>query len=126
MLYKDWCPDWNSYEEHLQSVKETFRKTGSAENAVNYYRQSFGDYKLTDPDLLKIQNSFSDNKPFTVPAMYLHGEHDGCIGVENVEGMEQLFSNKFEKHILKNAGHFVQLEKPDVVNNYILSFLKNL
>lgn len=125
VLWKDWCPDWKDYGEHLKSVKETFRKTGSAEAAVNYYRQSFGNYTLTDPTLLKIQNSFS-GKPFNVPTLYLHGQNDGCIGVENVEGMEYLFTGKFEKQIIPGAGHFIQMEKPEMVNQYILSFIKTV
>lgn len=125
-LWESWCPGWKNYKEHLQSVKETFRKKGAAEAAVEYYRQSFGAYQLNDPALQKIQRAFYDGKPFTVPALYLHGENDGCIGAENVEGMQYLFSDKFEKHIVPAAGHFVHLEKADVINNYILNFIKTL
>lgn len=126
MLWKDWCPDWKGYTEHLTSVKQTFRKPGSAESAVEYYRQSFGNYNVTDPVLQKIQNVFMSGKPFIVPTLYLHGQNDGCVGIENVEGMEQLFANKFEKHIIPDAGHFIQMEKPETVSNYILEFIKNL
>lgn len=125
-LWRDWCPGWKNYSDHLKSVKETFRKSGSAESAINYYRQSFGNYTLTDPSLLKIQNAFSAGKPFSVPTLYLHGQNDGCIGVENVEGMENLFAGKFEKHIIPGAGHFIQMEKPEIVSDYILGFLKSL
>lgn len=126
LLWNDWCPDWKDYKVHLRSVKETLRKAGSAESAVNYYRQSFGNYTLTDPALLKIQDAFVAGKPFLVPTLYLHGQNDGCIGVENAEGMEFLFSSKFEKHIIGNAGHFIQMEKPEVVTDHILAFLKRL
>jgi pimeloyl-ACP methyl ester carboxylesterase len=125
-LWQTWCPDWKDYEEHLQTVKETFRKTNSAEAAVEYYRQSFGNYQLTDPELQKIQGTFYDGKPFSVPTLYLHGQNDGCIGAENAEGMEQLFAGRFEKHIIPAAGHFIQMEKADVVNGYILDFLKSV
>lgn len=125
-LWQTWCPDWKNYSEHLQTVKETFHKQGAAEAAVEYYRQSFGTYQLTDPTLQKIQAAFYDGNPFTVPTLYLHGQNDGCIGAENAEGMENLFPKKFEKHIIPGAGHFVQLEKPDAVNDYILNFLKSL
>ena len=66
----------------------------------------------------------SAGKPFSVPTLYLHGQNDGCIGAENVEGMEYLFASKFEKHIIPGAGHFIQMEKPEVVSNYILNFLR--
>ena len=125
-MWRDWCPDWKDFSAEIKSVKETYRKQGSAECAVNYYRQSFGNYTLTDPELQKIGAAFSDGKPFSVPTLYLHGANDGCIGAENVEGMQYLFSNKFEKHIIPNAGHFVQMEKPEIVSTYFLEFLKNI
>jgi pimeloyl-ACP methyl ester carboxylesterase len=125
-LWQTWCPNWKDYEKHLQTVKETFRKKGAAEAAVAYYRQSFGTYQLTDPALKKIQDAFYDTKPFTVPTLYLHGASDGCIGAENVEGMEHLFSGKFEKQIVPGAGHFVHMEKPELANISILNFLKGL
>ena len=125
-LWRDWSPHWNSKNEHLASVKNTFRKEGTTAAAVNYYRQSFGNYNLNDQELMKIQEAFYRQSPFTVPALYFHGKEDGCIGVENVEGMEHFFSNKFEKHIIDEAGHFVHLEKPQIVNRYILEFLKSI
>jgi len=125
-LWKDWCPNWENYSAEIESVKETYRKTGSVECAVDYYRQSFGNYTVTDPALKKIEAAFSDGKPFTIPTLYLHGQNDGCIGVENVEGMQYLFSNKFEKYIIPDAGHFIQMEKPEIVSKYMLTFIKSL
>lgn len=125
-LWQSWSPSWKNYKEHLASVKETFRKKGVAEASVEYYRQSFGNYQLTDAALQKIQAAFYDGKPFTTATLYLHGQDDGCIGAENGEGMEQLFSGKFEKHIIPGAGHFLHLEKPEMVNSYIINFLKTL
>ena len=119
-------PDWKDFSSEIKSVKETYRKQGSAECAVDYYRQSFGNYTLTDPALIKIAAAFNDGKPFSVPALYLHGQNDGCIGVENVEGMQYLFSGKFEKHIIPNAGHFIQMEKPGAVSDFIIDFLRSL
>ncbi|MHA4844782.1 alpha/beta fold hydrolase [Flavitalea antarctica] len=125
-LFQTWCPDWKDYNSHLETVKEMFRKTRSAEAAVEYYRQSFGSYELKEPELQKIQAAFYDGKAFIVPTLYLHGQSDGCIGSENVEGMEGIFSSGFEKYIIPGAGHFLQLEKPEAVNRYIINFLKQL
>ena len=125
-LWKDWSPGWTTYQRHLEKVKETFRKEGSVSSAVSYYRQSFGNYQLEDSELTRISAAFNDPVPLVVPALYFHGENDGCIGVENVDGMEYLFAGKFEKHIIRQAGHFVHLERPHLVNSLIIKFLDEI
>ena len=59
-----------------------------------------------------------------VPALYIHGREDGCIGVELTAGMEAFFDNGLQKVIVDGAGHFVHQEKPGEVNRLILQFLK--
>lgn len=126
LFFRDWSPDWKEYKKHLKSVKETYKKEGSVQTAIDYYRQSWGVYELKDEALKKLQKKISDQNPFQVPCLYFHGKNDGCIGVENADGMEQLFAATFEKHIIKEAGHFAHLEKPEVINKTILKFLKSL
>jgi pimeloyl-ACP methyl ester carboxylesterase len=46
--------------------------------------------------------------------------------VETTEGIETTFSGPFEKKIIDQAGHFVHLERSKVVNEAILTFLKNI
>lgn len=58
-----------------------------------------------------------------MPTLYIHGAHDGCIGIETTEGMEKTFTEKIEKKIL-DGGHFVHQEKPEEVNHFIEKFLQ--
>ena len=39
--------------------------------------------------------------------------------------MEESFPQGLRKVVLKDAGHFLQLEKPDEVNRVLLDFLKS-
>ena len=62
--------------------------------------------------------------PIKVPAMMIHGRDDGCIGAELLEGMEKLFPAGLKKEVVKGAGHFVHQERPELVNEVVVKFLK--
>ena len=64
--------------------------------------------------------------PVMVPTLYFHGARDGCVGMELLEGMEQLFPSGLETVIVPDAGHFVHQERSDIVNAKLLEFLAPL
>ncbi len=122
-LWRDWSsPDWEIPKENIDSVKETFKAPGVADASLEYYRQVF-DTSSHVPDLAEIQQSIGV-KEIKVPALYIHGQKDGCIGAELCEGMEKLFTNGLKKEIFSDAGHFVHLEKPEKFNEIVLECVK--
>lgn len=121
-LYKDWSTEgWKVPEDHIQNVIETFKCQGVTKAAINYYRCFFDKSKLSLKEEEE-QKRITFGK-ITIPTLYLHGESDGCIGVEVCNGMEDYFGDNFQKKIIKNAGHFIHLEKPDEFNETILKFV---
>jgi pimeloyl-ACP methyl ester carboxylesterase len=62
-------------------------------------------------------------EPIEVPALYVHGADDGCIGVDISEGMDDLFPAGLRYHVVEGAGHFVHLERPEVFNDLVLEIL---
>jgi pimeloyl-ACP methyl ester carboxylesterase len=54
--------------------------------------------------------------------LYLHGETDGCIGVEVAEDARAMCPWATVS-IVKGAGHFMQLEKPAEVNKLIIDWV---
>jgi pimeloyl-ACP methyl ester carboxylesterase len=57
------------------------------------------------------------------PTLYLHGAADGCIRVDLARGAERLLAPSSRMVVIENAGHFLQLEKPAVVNEHILNWI---
>ncbi|MBD9726521.1 alpha/beta hydrolase [Streptomyces caniscabiei] len=55
----------------------------------------------------------------TVPSLYLHGA-DNCFSVEVSDGMDDLFTNGFERIVIPGVGHFPHLEQPKTVADHIL------
>ncbi|MBK8905391.1 MAG: alpha/beta hydrolase [Anaerolineaceae bacterium] len=120
-LWQGWSPGWNYPRESLEAVKAIFRQPASLTAALNYYRHSFNPANHA-PALQPMRER--QGEPILVPALYIHGEQDGGIGVETTAGMEGYFPNGLEKQILPAAGHFVHQEQPEQVNRLLLNFLE--
>lgn len=101
-------------------IKDAFRHPSVLKAALGYYRSQFNP-SLQHPELAGIRQRLGE--PIPVPSLYLHGDDDGCIGVETTEGMEASFQKYFERHIISSAGHFVHQEQPEAVNQLIIRFL---
>ncbi|HYC01191.1 MAG TPA: alpha/beta hydrolase [Candidatus Limnocylindrales bacterium] len=121
-LWKDWSPTWDFTEADIAPVIETLGKPGVLEAALGYYRCLLNP-ALQDPALMSDQMRVG-LEPIGVPAMYMHGADDHCMGLEMTEGMEASFTAGLTKVVLDGAGHFVQLEKPQQVTERILAFLR--
>jgi pimeloyl-ACP methyl ester carboxylesterase len=55
----------------------------------------------------------------------IHGLDDGCIGAELLEGMSALFPKGLKIERVAGAGHFVHQEKPELVNEVVVRFLRS-
>jgi pimeloyl-ACP methyl ester carboxylesterase len=121
-LWRDWSPGFTLPPAEMKALKETFAKPGVLEAAVGYYRHTFNPAFQT-PELAELQQQIF-LAPIEVSTLYFHGARDGCLGVELVEGMDASFPKGLRKIVLEDAGHFLQLEKPDAVNRALVEFLK--
>lgn len=122
-LWRDWSPGWSPAAEDLRAIKETFRQPGVVKAAISYYRFAFL-RELQRPALADLQARIG-REPIRVPTLYLHGKDDGCMGSEIGGDLQELFPAGIHKVIVPNAGHFLHLERPDLVNNTIRGFLVN-
>lgn len=120
-LWQEWSPSWQYRPEQLLSVQRTLGEPGVLKAALAYYRTMFNP-QLQDPSLSEDQARVM-SESITVPALYLHGVDDGCIGVDLSAGMEAFFTQGLELHNISGAGHFVHQEKPQQTNQLIADFL---
>lgn len=122
-LWQDWSPTWAIPAEDMAAVKETFRQPGVLQAAIDYYRYAF-DFSRHLPELADLQARIMVD-PIQVPTLNLHGEVDGCIGVEALAGMSDLFPQGLRQVVVPDAGHFLHLENPDRINQEIIQFLQD-
>ena len=119
-LWQDWSPGWDFSETAIQGVLDTLAQPGVLNAALTYYRCALNpDYQR--PDIAALQARMGET--ISVPALYLHGGKDGCIGASTTEGMANNFSGPFELELLPHVGHFLHLEDPNYVHERILAFL---
>ena len=119
MIWADWSPGHDGAAD-AELVKQCLRDPAHLAAALGYYRATLGDgYK--DPALDALQAATSGIP--TQPMLYLHGADDGCIGVEVAESAKAMVTPNVAVEIVPGCGHFLQVERPDVVNARIMEFL---
>ncbi len=120
-LWRDWSPDYAPEPEDLEGVKRALRAPGGLAAALGYYRAAF-DPSRQDPALAADQQRVL-GAAVPVPTLYLHGADDGCMGVESLRGIESAYGGGLEQRVIPKAGHFLHLERRDLVEAAILAFL---
>ncbi|WP_209308614.1 alpha/beta fold hydrolase [Sphingomonas corticis] len=119
-LWEDWSPGYALPAEAREDLKAMFRQPGVPSQLLAYYRQAFSPVTAR-PEWT--ERSSALRGPITVPTLYLHGRDDGCIGPEVSDGMEASFAAGLTREVIE-GGHFLQLERPDLVADRILAFLE--
>lgn len=113
---RGWAHNKNAFtKDDIEEYVKAFQKPGALTGAVNYYRAAFrGAINSENRKIIPIQSD----------TLVIWGEDDKALGKELTYGMEKHFKNKFEIKYINNCSHWVQHEYPEVVNQYILDFLK--
>ncbi|MBL6679149.1 MAG: alpha/beta hydrolase [Alphaproteobacteria bacterium] len=118
-------PKNNNYENWLNDIElEVYSNSffkNSFQPALNWYRCMTSPFQNND---LRV---FS-NKKIEVPSCFIAGEKDW--GIFQKPGALDIMENDLcinycGRHILKNAGHWVQQENPDDVSKTLLNFFEN-
>ncbi len=122
-LWRDWSPGLSpaDAEPAVQALKESLADGANLSAALGYYRATIGGVGV-DPSFDDIQNAGMG--PVTIPALYLHGRDDGCLGIDFAEPTAaHLTHERSRVQILDGVGHFLQLEDPERFNATVVEFL---
>jgi pimeloyl-ACP methyl ester carboxylesterase len=119
-LWADWSPGYEASFD-VARVKESIGDPARIAAAIGYYRAVY-DPALQDPELADEQNAALAFTP--KPTLYLHGRNDGCMLLSSISSDPLDFMAEGSKMVvIEDAGHFMNVEQPDVVNRHIVEFL---
>jgi len=113
-LWRDWSPGFIAPADELAAVKEALR--GREPDVLAYYRAIFSRAAPATSRLLRRRTR--------VPALYVHGVDDGCIGVALTDGVERAYAGPIAVHRLP-GGHFVHQERVEQFNAILVQFLRH-
>lgn len=119
-LWHDWSPGYDSTGDVAK-----LREHVTADNIANVlapYRASFQP-ELHDPGALN--EAQATTQAPSIQALCICGQSDGAIGSELLTSTEQhlpVAGSRFE--LLDDVGHFLHLEKPELINRLILDWLQ--
>ncbi|MFQ3320529.1 MAG: pimeloyl-ACP methyl ester carboxylesterase [Natronomonas sp.] len=121
-LWELWSPNWEYPDARIAAVKETFRTDDTVSNAVQYYRDTVGP---SISDLLRGERPDIEDVPSVrTPTLVICGEQDGCIGPGLFDHAGEVIEECRVVRV-REAGHFMHQERPDVVGDEIVSWLTN-
>jgi pimeloyl-ACP methyl ester carboxylesterase len=118
-LWRDWSPGYDGAED-VAHVKESIGDPEHMLAAIGTYRATY-DTSLQAPDLADEQAAAL--LPTPKPTLYLHGRDDGCMLLSTIGAPLDFMAEGSEMQIVDGTGHFLHLERPDVVNRRIVDFL---
>jgi pimeloyl-ACP methyl ester carboxylesterase len=119
-LWADWSPGYDGTWD-VARVKESIGDPEHIVAAIGYYRAMF-DPTRQAPELAAEQAATS--APTPKPTLYLHGHDDGCMLLDSIGHPLEFLAQGSQVEIVDRAGHFLHLERPDVVNPRIVQFLQ--
>lgn len=116
-LWRRWSPSYEPDRGHLARIEEMLRAPGALRAVLGYYR-------ALRWRVLRRGWPFRGRAGVPPrPTLYLHGDEDGCIGVEFAAFARKVLGPAAHVEVVRDAGHFLHLERPDVVGEHVRRFL---
>ncbi len=106
------CPEAFN-EADINRYSQNALNPDAIKSGINYYRALFRSLSFVFPRKLN---------PLQVPALVIWGDRDPYLLKINAESARP-WVPAMRIHHIRDAGHWVQVERPELVNSYIIDFL---
>lgn len=111
----DGLPDWLSAEELDHYIAE-FSRTGFT-GGLNWYRNLDRNWEILAAPV---------SATIALPALFVAGADDPVLGFMRRERASEVVTGPYREVIIEGAGHWLQQEQPERVNEVLLDFLTGL
>lgn len=119
-LWRRWSPGHDATED-LAHLAAAMPDAAHRSAAIGYYRAQTRPHRL--PATYRPLARDWTREP-RVPLLYLHGADDGCLDVRWAGRISDRLPEGSRVAVVDGAGHFLQLERPDLVATRILDHLQ--
>ena len=119
-LWSKWSPSYESPKDQWEQLTENFSKPGVIKSMLSYYRQN-----VSIGQILRIKKSIENEKMLIdVPNLCITGSQDGCVDTRLFDHtiLAEDHPKGFRVERIEGAGHFVHLEKPQLVNKLLIDW----
>jgi pimeloyl-ACP methyl ester carboxylesterase len=104
--------------EDLKLSSEAWSQPGALTAMMNYYRANM------NPSILFSERNIAFPK-ITTPTFVIWGEEDVALSKSLIENTGKFIGAPYSIKYIPDCGHWVQLEQPILVNEYLSKFLTN-
>jgi pimeloyl-ACP methyl ester carboxylesterase len=119
LLWRRWSPGFDATED-LRYVFEALPTAEHRTAVLGYYRATLRPGRPHER-YRPMQKALAGQA--RTPTLYLHGAGDGCMQAGFAERARDVLPPRSDVQIVQGAGHFLQLEQPEVVGDLIIEYL---
>jgi pimeloyl-ACP methyl ester carboxylesterase len=122
-IWGDWSPGYQA-DEDMGYIREALADPDHLRAALGYYWGQFDPTRFGSPEWASEQEAAWGGS-VSQPLLYLHGTNDGCHGMsqEQVDRVPGYAGPGSASALVEGVGHFMLVERPDDINQRILSWL---
>ncbi|WP_408899584.1 alpha/beta fold hydrolase [Nocardioides sp. R1-1] len=118
-LWRRWSPGYDARVD-LAHLAAAVPDDAHRSAVLGYYRAQRRPHRL--PVRYRSLADAWTGEP-SVPLLYLHGAQDGCLDPRWAGRIGNRLPSGSRVAVVERAGHFLQLERPDAVNDLVLEHL---
>jgi pimeloyl-ACP methyl ester carboxylesterase len=119
LLWRLWSPSWPFSDDMFGRSAVAFDNPDFVDVVIHSYRHRFG-LVPGDPALEPIESRLAGQPAISVPSVVLEGADDGVHPPTEIDGHARHFSGPYMRHVIREAGHNLPQEKPDIFAEAVL------
>ncbi len=121
--WETWSPAGWFTEKEFSNAARAWDSPDYVAITLNSYRSRWLVNELNDPRYSEVQSKLNETERIDVPTIMIQGGSDFCDPPSESTGLEQYFTQSYERLVIPGVGHFPHREAPEVVADAILARL---